>query len=101
MAEFVTVAHRDELKPGECKVVEAKDRQIAIHNVDGAYYATDNVCGHKGGPLGDGDLDGKIVTCPWHGWEYDVTTGENTWDPNIKVAIFEVQLKEDEIQIKI
>lgn len=100
MAEFVTVARTEELKPGECKVVEAKDRAFALYNVDGAFYATDNLCAHKGGPLGDGDLDGPVVTCPWHGWQYDVTTGQNSWDDECRVATFEVQVKDDEIQIK-
>lgn len=101
MAEFVTVANKDELKSGECKVVVLKNRTLALYNVDDNYYATDNTCMHKGGPLGDGELDGIIITCPWHGWQYDVTTGENTWDSNTKVETFEVQIRADEVQIKI
>ncbi|NIR50823.1 Rieske 2Fe-2S domain-containing protein [candidate division KSB1 bacterium] len=101
MAEYVTVAKKDELKPGECKVVEAKDKTLALYNVDGTYYATDNTCLHRGGPLGDGDLDGRIITCPWHGWEYDVTTGENTFDPSSKVEPFEVKIDGQNVQVKI
>jgi nitrite reductase (NADH) small subunit/3-phenylpropionate/trans-cinnamate dioxygenase ferredoxin subunit len=101
MAEFVTVANIDELKPGECKVVEVKGRTLALYNVDGTYYATDNTCLHRGGPLGEGALDGNIITCPWHGWQYDVTTGENTLDPNTKVQKFEVQVAGQQVQVKI
>ncbi len=101
MAEFVTVANKDELKPGECKVVEVKGRTLALYNVDGTYFATDNTCLHRGGPLGEGDLDGNIITCPWHGWQYDVTTGENTFDPNTKVQKFEVQVAGEQVQVKI
>jgi nitrite reductase (NADH) small subunit len=71
VAEFVTVADLSELKPGECKTVEADGRAIAIFNVAGVVYALENVCLHQGGPLGDGDLDGNVVTCPWHGWQYN------------------------------
>ncbi|MFQ6114150.1 MAG: Rieske (2Fe-2S) protein [bacterium] len=101
MAEFVTIAQIDDLKPGECKAVEAKERTIALYNVDGTYYATDNACLHRGGPLGEGNLDGKIITCPWHGWQYDVTTGENTLAPNTKVKKYEVQVEGDNVRVKI
>lgn len=99
MAEFITVARKEELRPGECKVVEVKDWQLALYNVDGTFYATDNTCLHRGGPLGDGDLDGQIITCPWHGWQYDVTTGENTFDPAENVKTFEVKVVGDDVQI--
>lgn len=101
MAEFVTVAQKDELKPGECKVVEANGRTLALYNIDGAFYATDNTCLHRGGPLGEGELDGQIITCPWHGWQYDVTSGENTFDPNTKVEAFEVKVDGDNVQVKL
>lgn len=101
MAEFVTIAHIDDLKLGECKVVEAKARTLALYNVNGTYYATDNTCLHRGGPLGEGDLDDKMITCPWHGWQYDVTTGENTSDPNSKVETIEVKVEGDNVQVKI
>ena len=101
MPEFVTIAHKDELKPGECKVVEANERTFALYNISGAFYVTDNVCGHKGGPLGDGELDEQVVTCPWHGWEYNVITGENTSDSSSRIETFQVQVQDDEIQIKV
>ncbi len=55
MAEFITIANQDELKPGECKIVEARGKTLALYNVEGTFYATDNTCLHQGGPLGDGD----------------------------------------------
>ena len=101
MPEFVDVAYKDALKPGECKVVLAGNREIALYNIEGKFYATDNTGLHKGGPLGDGELAGNIVVCPWHGWEFDVTTGENKGDAEMKVACFEVQLKDEQVQIRI
>jgi nitrite reductase (NADH) small subunit len=84
----VRVAAASEVPPGEGRVVEACGRTLALFNVDGAYHAIDNTCPHRGGPLGDGDLDGPIVSCPWHGWRWDVTSGANANNPAVRVACF-------------
>jgi nitrite reductase/ring-hydroxylating ferredoxin subunit len=55
----------------------------------------DNTCRHRGGPLGEGELDGPVVTCPWHGWCYDITTGVNVEDPSIQVTIYAVTVEDD------
>jgi nitrite reductase/ring-hydroxylating ferredoxin subunit len=86
------VAETSDLAPGQCKVVQVDGKAIAVYNVEGKFYATDNTCLHRGGPLGEGDLDGNVVTCPWHGWRYDVTTGINAMNPSIKVASFPVSV---------
>ena len=69
------MAEVGDLQPGECKTVAVGERELALFNVGGKFYATDNVCPHRGGPLGEGTLDGNVVTCPWHGWRFDVCTG--------------------------
>jgi len=76
MAGFVKVAKTDEISPGHGKLVEAGGKKIALFNVEGTFYAIDDTCTHVGGPLSEGSLDGKEVTCPWHGAIYDVTSGE-------------------------
>ncbi|MBI2461390.1 MAG: Rieske 2Fe-2S domain-containing protein, partial [Candidatus Rokubacteria bacterium] len=78
MGKLAKVAEIADLAPGQGRVVEVEGKAIALFNVDGAFYAIDNTCLHRGGPLGEGELDGAVVTCPWHGWCYDVTTGANT-----------------------
>jgi len=93
MAEFVKVAQVDDIKPGTAKCVEVGGRQIAVFNVDGAFHAIDNTCLHRGGPLAEGEIDGCIVTCPWHGWQYDVTTGVNVLDDAEKVDRFETKVE--------
>jgi NAD(P)H-dependent nitrite reductase small subunit len=93
MATFVKVAEVADLAPGSGKCVEVNGKQIALFNVDGAWYAIDNTCLHRGGPLGDGELDGTIVTCPWHGWQYDVATGVNTMDDSERVDRYEVKVE--------
>lgn len=76
MAEFRRVANAGDIAPGKGTVVEVGGRQIALFNVDGSFHAIDNVCVHRGGPLGEGNLRGATVTCPWHGAQFDVTSGE-------------------------
>jgi nitrite reductase (NADH) small subunit len=99
MANFVKVAETNEIPTGQGKCVEVNGQQIAVFNVDGTFYAMDGVCPHQGGPLGEGELEGKVVTCPWHGWEYDVTTGISTLDDDIKQDQFEVQVNGNDILV--
>jgi nitrite reductase (NADH) small subunit len=97
--DFVRVAGVGELGPGQCKVVIAGGMQIALYNVDGTYYATDNTCGHRSGPLGQGVLEGKIVCCPWHSWTYDVTTGICPVNPHVRVKTFPVKVEGPDIHV--
>ena len=87
------VAETADLKPGEARVVEAGGKTLALFNVNGTYYVLDNSCLHRGGPLGEGELEGTIVTCPWHGWRWDVATGANTNNPAVKVSCFAVKVE--------
>ena len=75
MSKLVKVAETKEVAPGTGKVVEAEGRSLALFNVAGTFHAIDNTCTHQGGPLGEGDLSGEVVTCPWHNTEFNVKTG--------------------------
>jgi nitrite reductase (NADH) small subunit len=75
MAKSLRIAQTSDLSPGECKSVEVEGRTIALFNVEGTLYAIDGNCSHVGGPLGEGALDGEVVTCPWHGAQFNVRTG--------------------------
>lgn len=86
----VRVAGVGDIQPGQGKVVEAAGHTVALFNVGGRYYAIDNDCPHRGGPLGDGDLEGAVIACPWHAWRWDVTTGANTNNPALKLACYPV-----------
>jgi nitrite reductase/ring-hydroxylating ferredoxin subunit len=90
---WVRVASVAEIAPGEARVVEAGGRTLAVFNVDGTYYALDNACTHRGGPLGDGDLEGTVVSCPWHAWRWDVTSGANVNNPAVRVASFPARVQ--------
>ena len=67
LAEFVKVAKTRDIAPGEGKAVDVGARRIALFNVDGTFYAIDDECTHRGGPLSEGMLMREEVTCPWHG----------------------------------
>jgi len=102
MAEFVKVAKTDEVAPDQGKMVEVSGKKIALFNVEGSFYAIDNTCTHRGGPLSEGVLDGKQVTCPWHGAIYDVTTGEVLGPPAPKgVARYNVRVEGENIEVEI
>jgi len=99
MNGFVKVARRDELEPGTGKTMDVEGTPVALFNVGGTYYAVQNTCRHRGGPLGEGELSESTVTCPWHGWQYDVTTGEKVSNPEIRVEKFEVRVEGDDILV--
>ncbi len=99
MPRYVKVAKVNEMPAGTAREFQADGKVIALFNVDGKFYATDNVCLHRGGPLGQGPLEGEIVTCPWHGWQYKVTTGEAVFNDQIKVQTFEVKVEGDDIVV--
>ena len=101
MAEFVKVSSLSELNPGSAKVVEVMGKTIALFNVGGKIYATDNTCLHQGGPLGEGDLTGEVVVCPWHQWEYNVRTGEVVGDSSSKVLTYPVQIEGSDIKVAV
>lgn len=99
MSEFVRVAATDDVKPGSGMVAEVNGKTIALFNVDGKYHAIDNTCVHRGGPLGEGDLEGDVVTCPWHGWQFNVTTGTCVNNPSARVTSYPVQIEGSDIKV--
>jgi nitrite reductase/ring-hydroxylating ferredoxin subunit len=98
---FVTVAREGEIAPSRGRQVTIDGRWIALFNVDGEYHAIDAVCLHRGGPLAEGTLDRCIVTCPWHGWQYDVTTGVLVQDPRVGVTCHDTRVVDGEVQIRV
>ncbi|MGH7353851.1 MAG: Rieske (2Fe-2S) protein [Candidatus Rokuibacteriota bacterium] len=95
MAEvpFVKVAELSDLPPGTGKVVIGPfDKPVALFNVGGEIFAINHVCPHRGGPLGDGRLDGTVVTCPWHRWTFDVRTGRPDHPGGHTVATYQVKV---------
>ncbi len=98
---FVEVAKLKDLKPGSSKVVEAKGIPIAIFNVDGNIYATSNTCLHAAGSLGEGTLEDNIITCPLHGWQYNIMDGSCKTMNFMKLKIFKVKIDNDKIMVDV
>ena len=100
MAKFVKAASVGAVPPGTGKCVEVNGKEIALFNVEGKFHAIDNTCLHRGGPLGEGEIDGTTVTCPWHGWQYDILTGKNIGDDTGGgVASYEVKIEGDTVLV--
>ena len=75
MTNFVKVARTDEIAPGQAKIVDVHGKEIAVFNIDGAYFAIDNMCTHEEASLADGEIAGFEVACPLHGARFDVRSG--------------------------
>jgi nitrite reductase (NADH) small subunit len=99
VGQLHTVAGAGDVPPGCARIVQAGDRELALFNVDGTFHATQSECLHLKGPLGHGELSGCVITCPWHGWQYDVRTGENEFDRSLVLETFEVVVEDGEVKV--
>lgn len=100
--ELVRVASLADLPPGRLAFVEVDGLPVALANVEGVVYAFGDSCRHEGGPLSAGALIGETVTCPWHGWTYNVRTGKSLVPPvGLRIPTYPVSLRDGEIYIEI
>ena len=101
MSDFISVARVDDVPAGEGRVVDANGVSVALFNIEGEFRALDNTCIHRGGPLGDGICHATTVTCPWHGWQFDIATGECASSPGERVDTYEVRVAGDDVRVKV
>jgi len=100
MAEFHKIAKTGDLAPGEVNVYEVEDHRVALCNVEGEFYAIEDVCTHDAGPLDQGELIGSQIKCPRHGAKFDVTTGKALTLPAIKpVPRHDVKVAGDDVYV--
>ncbi len=99
MSRFVAVGSTRDIPAGGAHAYVVGDREVAVFNVDGAYYAIENACPHQGGPLAEGFVEGAVVTCPWHAWCFDVRTGKMPLGEYSTVDAFEVQIEGSTISV--
>jgi nitrite reductase (NADH) small subunit len=99
MDEWIAIAQVAECPPGKAVERIAGGRVVALFNVDGMFYALDGVCPHQGGPLGQGRLTGQVVTCPWHGWQFDVTSGQHRLNPTCVQESLPVRVEGDRVLV--
>ncbi len=98
---FVKVAKVSDLKSGISMSVQVCGQEIALHHINQNFCATANTCPHRGGPLGEGTLDGIVVTCPWHGWQFNVCRGSCLTNPEVKIATYPVKVDGDDVLVEI
>ncbi len=103
MAKFVKVGNRSEFQDLEAgKLVDAGGQSIAIFDLGGNYYAIENTCPHRGGPLAEGEMDGETVICPWHGARFNIKTGAVLAPPAPQgVKSFPVRVTGDDVEVEI
>lgn len=101
MSDWIDVCGRDDMLPGEFKVVWDEDTPIAVYNIDGMFYAIEDTCTHDGGDLAGGEIHGFEVECPRHGARFDVRSGEVTHAPATEpIASFPVREQNGRIQTR-
>lgn len=101
MSEFVRAIAVADLPPGQATELTLLGQPVALFNVGGSFHALVNRCPHRGGPLGQGFLDGAEVSCPWHNWTFNVTTGENVVSAEMKVARHEVKVEDGHVYVEV
>ncbi len=99
MSDFVRVAKKSEIPSDTGYCVEVEGREVALFKVEDQVYAIDQICPHAGGPLAEGGLHGTAVTCPWHGWDFDVTNGKCSFNPAIQQPVYKVRVEGDEVYV--
>jgi nitrite reductase/ring-hydroxylating ferredoxin subunit len=101
MALIKTICSAAELPDGAIKVVDMGDCPLVVRNVRGTLHAIENVCPHRGGPVGEGDIDGDTITCPWHGWSFDINTGQGTLNPAAMIRKFPCRIEGGDVTVEI
>ena len=97
----VEICAVEEIAEGERKIVQIGDLSIGIFHHKGSWYALKNSCLHRGGPVCTGTLEGDVLICPWHGYQYDVTTGRLLVDPSAQLLIFPISLRDNKIYLQV
>ncbi|MCX7411294.1 MAG: Rieske 2Fe-2S domain-containing protein [Planctomycetales bacterium] len=101
MTQRLRVAAASDVPVGEGREFVVGGRIVALFHVEDRFLALDGICPHAGGPLAQGKLNGCIVTCPWHGWQFDVATGQHGINPRLHHSSFTVTVEEGEVFVEL
>jgi nitrite reductase/ring-hydroxylating ferredoxin subunit len=99
--DFVPVARAEDVPAGSVRAGRVGEEDIALAHTNGGFYAVQGHCLHLKGPLGEGRLEGCVLSCPWHGWQYDVRTGQNEFDLAIQLRTYDVQVEDGEVRVRV
>jgi len=100
MTQYIKVGKAEELGEGKAKVAQVDGLRIALFRVGGRFYALEASCPHEGGPLAEGTVEGVHVVCPWHGYDYNLKTGECGQDPDLHVLTYPVKVEAGDLLIE-
>jgi nitrite reductase (NADH) small subunit len=98
---FIQVGSVADFTPGQAKMVTVEGRHVAVFRLGDDFFALDNLCLHRGGPLCEGPIANDVVTCPWHGWSYEIKTGTMVQDPRVGVSKHEVRIEGDLVSVRL
>ena len=101
MSEFIEVARINDLPVGRACVCTIGDQRIALYHTSKGFFASDNTCPHRGGPLGEGDIIGQEIVCPWHFFTFEVASGICYGNPELKIVTHEVHIDGDRVLVKL
>lgn len=102
MPTFTKLTTESELPAADtAKEFPCGAKMICVANLNGTYSAMDNVCLHRGGPLGEGMIENGKVVCPWHGWAWDPNTGEAVHNASAKVAVYPLKLENGDVLVEV
>lgn len=99
--EELLVGREEEIPEGSRRIVQAGSLSIGIFHYQGSWYALRNSCQHRSGPVATGDLQDGVLTCPWHGYQYKITTGELLTDPSAKLEMYPVEVRQGDVFLRI
>ncbi|MFA5493704.1 MAG: Rieske (2Fe-2S) protein [Porticoccaceae bacterium] len=103
MSDMIKVVALDDFEVNTLRKVEHDDGTIVVISLDSGFYAMDGKCGHAGGPLCRGEIDAveKTIACPWHGWEYSITSGECIFDPSLAQKTYPVEVRDGDVFVRV
>ena len=101
MSDFQPVGRIAEFAAGQGRMVTVNGRHVALFRLGEEFFALDNMCLHRGGPLCDGQIKNDVVTCPWHFWSYEIRTGMMVQDPRVGVSRHEVRVDGELISVRL
>jgi nitrite reductase (NADH) small subunit len=101
MSDWHKLTAIDDVPPGTAKEFTVAGRIVALFHDAEQFHAIDGICAHQGGPLAKGTLTNGVITCPWHGWQFQIANGQHCLNPRICQTVFEVKIESGDVFVRI
>ena len=98
---MIAIGSTDQVPEGTAREFEISGRRVAVFAIEGSFYALDSRCPHRGGPLAEGLIEGRTVTCPWHGWTFDLQSGQRLNGAPSSIGCYRVLATDGELMIEL